>query len=337
MEKVVSNITPLVSIIIPIYNSEKTLHRCIGSILSQTFENWELLLINDGSEDNSGIICDEYARKDVRIRVFHKQNGGVSSARNLGLDNANGEWVTFVDSDDWVFDNWLNNFINEIKRGLCVDFIMQGFMVDKPLWNDKSNKEIYYRRSFGVNYIGDVSGAVLLMYRNAIMGYLWIKIFRQDIIKNNGIRFDCRFTILEDEEFCLRYLEKCNKVSLIDKIGYFYNVPDWGKYKRKFDDFYLFESLYKSSVSIFKGNDNILSSSYLSMFTDTLLFSYLNNDIDKKKKLKEYKLELGRNILNFNIFWLTRYVVYFDSSTCIADLLLNIHARLKKNRIKGEL
>ena len=93
---------PKISVIIPVYNAEKYLYRCIDSVLVQTFTNWELLLIDDGSKDSSGVICDEYAAKDARVRVFHKENGGVSSARNLGLDNARGEWVAFVDSDDYI-------------------------------------------------------------------------------------------------------------------------------------------------------------------------------------------------------------------------------------------
>ena len=93
---------PKVSIIVPVYNVEAYLHRCIDSILAQTFTDWELLLIDDGSPDRSGEICDEYALKDKRIRVFHKKNGGVSSARNFGLNNACGDWTTFVDSDDFL-------------------------------------------------------------------------------------------------------------------------------------------------------------------------------------------------------------------------------------------
>lgn len=93
---------PKISVIVPVYNVEKFLRRCIDSILAQTFTDFELLLIDDGSKDKSGEICDEYAAKDARIRVFHKQNGGVSSARNLGIDKAQGEWVYFVDSDDWI-------------------------------------------------------------------------------------------------------------------------------------------------------------------------------------------------------------------------------------------
>lgn len=85
---------PKISVIVPVYNTEKYLHRCVDSILAQTFTDFELLLIDDGSTDSSGAICDEYAQKDSRVRVFHKENGGASSARNLGLDNATGEWIT---------------------------------------------------------------------------------------------------------------------------------------------------------------------------------------------------------------------------------------------------
>ena len=93
---------PAISVNIPVYNTEKYLHRCIDSVLAQTYQDLELLLIDDGSKDSSGAICDEYAAQDARVKVFHKENGGVSSARNVGLDHAQGEWITFVDSDDYI-------------------------------------------------------------------------------------------------------------------------------------------------------------------------------------------------------------------------------------------
>ena len=98
---------PCISVIVPVYNVENYLPRCVDSILSQSFTDFELILVDDGSPDNSGKICDEYAEKDNRVRVFHKPNGGVSSARNLGLDNALGEFVTFIDSDDYVGREYL--------------------------------------------------------------------------------------------------------------------------------------------------------------------------------------------------------------------------------------
>ena len=97
------NNNPTISVIVPVYNAEKYLSRCMDSILVQTFTCFELLLVDDGSTDCSGRICDEYAKRDTRIRVIHKENGGVSSARNLGLDNAKGEWICFCDSDDFFF------------------------------------------------------------------------------------------------------------------------------------------------------------------------------------------------------------------------------------------
>ena len=117
---------PKVSIIVPVYKAEKYLNRCIDSILAQTFIDWELLLIDDGSPDKSGEICDEYSKKDQRIKVFHKSNGGVSSARNLGLDHVKGQWITFIDADDYIDSSFCN--INEaeindiiIKRNYIVD------------------------------------------------------------------------------------------------------------------------------------------------------------------------------------------------------------------------
>lgn len=98
---------PKISIIVPVYKAEKYIHKCIDSILAQTFANFEILLINDGSPDKSGKICDEYAKKDKRVRVFHKENGGVSLARQLGNDNATGEYTIHADPDDWIEPNML--------------------------------------------------------------------------------------------------------------------------------------------------------------------------------------------------------------------------------------
>ena len=115
-------VSPKISIIVPVYNAEKYLHRCIDSILTQTFSDFELLLIDDGSTDKSGQLCNEYASKDNRVKVFHKQNGGVSSARNLGLDNAKGEWIAFVDSDDSV----MNTYLSELISSNDVDLVVSG-------------------------------------------------------------------------------------------------------------------------------------------------------------------------------------------------------------------
>lgn len=111
---------PLISVIVPVYNVEKYLPRCIDSIIDQTFKNFELLLIDDGSKDKSGEICDEYAKRDNRIKVFHKENGGVSSARNVGLDSAKGEWIIFCDSDDEFYCNAFKSYNDIIQKMMLI-------------------------------------------------------------------------------------------------------------------------------------------------------------------------------------------------------------------------
>ena len=107
---------PIVSIIVPVYNVEKYINRCIDSILAQTFTDWECILVVDGSPDKSGEICDEYSARDSRIRVIHKPNGGVSSARNVGINLATGEWITFVDSDDFIDADSLFSMVELTKH-----------------------------------------------------------------------------------------------------------------------------------------------------------------------------------------------------------------------------
>lgn len=118
----------LISVIVPVYNVEKYLHKCINSILNQTYKNLEIILIDDGSTDNSGKICDEYALKDNRIKVIHKENGGLSSARNAGLDICSGDYIGFVDSDDYIAEDMYEYLYVNLKKImrmlLCVIFIM---------------------------------------------------------------------------------------------------------------------------------------------------------------------------------------------------------------------
>lgn len=150
-----------VSIIVPVYNVEKYLSICIESILAQAYTNYELLLINDGSTDNSGKVCDEYALRDSRIRVFHKNNGGVSSARNLGLSKARGKWITFIDSDDSVSECFLNNLIQFESND--VDII-----ITRTLNKEEIMSSEYVNR----------------LLRKSVPVELWGKLIRRNIIQD---------------------------------------------------------------------------------------------------------------------------------------------------------
>ena len=152
----------MLSVIVPVYNAEAYLHRCIDSILMQTYINYELLLIDDGSTDKSGAICDEYLKKDSRVRVFHKDNGGVSSARDMGLGKSQGEWVTFIDSDDWVDNSFLQVMIE--KQSPQIDLILTSVSDNKIL----SPSE----------YVNDI-------LKRKLPSQLWGKLYRKSILKNS--------------------------------------------------------------------------------------------------------------------------------------------------------
>ena len=164
----------LISIIVPVYNSEKALDRCINSILEQTFQNWELLLINDGSTDRSREICDEYAAKDQRIKVFHKTNGGVSSARNVGLDNAKGEWITFCDSDDEILNNTFALYDRIINEHNEIDLISCGYLIYYKSGSLKKSlvRKISYQRIKKHIYLTAKKTVIMDFYETNVLEHL---------------------------------------------------------------------------------------------------------------------------------------------------------------------
>lgn len=192
---------PKISVIVPVYNVEKYLRRCVDSILAQTFTDFELLLIDDGSMDKSGDICDEYAKQDGRVRVFHQKNGGVSKARNVGLDSAKGEWVTFVDSDDWVENKYLFGF--EPFDG---DIIVSGCKI----YGERYEVLRYEECSFiGKRHISTFLSCHL---KDEIMRVPWGKLFKKNIILEQRNRFDETLFLGEDTVFVHKYLSGVEKL-----------------------------------------------------------------------------------------------------------------------------
>ena len=232
--------TPVVSIIVPVYNAEKFLHRCIDSILAQTFSDWELLLVDDGSKDASGSICDEYATKDNRIKVFHKENGGVSSARNLGLDHSRGSWISFVDSDDLLPVQALQfQLPNE-----DVDLVVSGYALE----NDSDTPIL--PNFVGINMHENLRDFILANYLNSFLAAPWAKLYKRSIILTNNIRFDENLKLCEDAIFVSNYLLYIKSIKSIKDVCYIYNVPsDMGeKYTPLFIDdidkiFYLYDTI----------------------------------------------------------------------------------------------
>ena len=236
----------MISIIVPIYNAEQYLHRCIGSILAQSYTDFELLLINDGSKDASGAICDCYADRDSRVRVFHKENGGVSSARNLALANAQGEYITFCDADDYVGTDWLAAYRDAIDEH--VDLAIQGYYaIDGDNTVEKSLSPCQG------NTIEAKRQLITSLMSQGMYGYLWVKFLRRSVIEEHAIRFDARSTFREDEQFFSKYLEYTYSFISTDRVGYYYHEPSTGKpYKN--DKYYSIFPIFQSLDKIFDRN-----------------------------------------------------------------------------------
>lgn len=193
---------PQLSIIIPVYNTEKYLHRCIDSVLLQSFTDYELLLIDDGSTDGSGTICDEYAAKNARIRVFHKENGGVSSARNLGLDKANGEWILFADADDFYYNG---NILQELSAAIdqnpsCELLYFPGgvLLENGEAYQDSYNYQIY-------KTAWDLCEEHGCLPKCLVFGCIYAQCYKRSVIEENQIRMNPSLKYAEDRLFVMTY------------------------------------------------------------------------------------------------------------------------------------
>lgn len=205
---------PKVSIIVPVYKAEKYLNRCIDSILAQTYKTWELLLIDDGSPDRSGDICDEYAKRDNRIKVFHKENGGVSSARNIGLDNIEGDFVTFVDSDDWLLENTLTLCSSYFDKYEIVRFSM---VYIESLVGD-NNRKLVLPFSKSKNAIMQ-----RILERNSLLG-VWGGVYKADLFNNPSIRFNSNLVMAEDWLVLCLLVNRCQSIIDLSDVCYCYNI-----------------------------------------------------------------------------------------------------------------
>lgn len=200
---------PKISIIIPVYNVERYLKECVDSVLESTFTDYELLLVDDGSTDSSGAICDDYAEKDNRVKVFHKANGGVSSARNVGLDHARAAWITFVDSDDMVAPTFLENLYNPITEYPDIDFVQGGFT------NLKNGKIADVEQQYQ-SYYGHDMNILCPIYRGRPYSHL----IKRELL--GEIRFDEHVRSAEDLLFTTDYLVRIKKFALSEEVGYYY-------------------------------------------------------------------------------------------------------------------
>lgn len=211
---------PLISVIVPVYNVEKYLDRCVKSITNQTYKSLEIILVDDGSPDSSPQICDEWAQRDSRIKVIHKQNGGAASARNTGLDNAGGDFIGFVDADDYIDPDMYENMISELLENNA-DACRCGIIREA----DDGSTENWGTGIFDVRVMGkqqllaDVGEAV-----GIVPVHVGNKLFKKECIGN--IRFDTRFRFAEDTLFNFMVAKNIGKIVYHDINRYHYMVND---------------------------------------------------------------------------------------------------------------
>lgn len=211
------NIEPVISVIVPVYNVAHYLRQCINSVLSQNYNDWELLLVDDGSTDGSGKICDEYARKDRRIIVRHKENGGVSSSRNVGLKMAKGKWIFFLDSDDELYPFALNDLINWANGA---DMVAGKMFIKEQAPESKKTKALNRPKKKSNHLISPTKYVrAVADSKYCIVPAVFPKLFRRDIIESNDLIFDEHIYYAEDQLFIVQYL-CCKEV----KSVYFNNV-----------------------------------------------------------------------------------------------------------------
>ncbi|MBQ2687756.1 MAG: glycosyltransferase family 2 protein [Clostridia bacterium] len=239
--------TGKISIVVPIYNAEKTLERCVSSLINQTYENIEIILVNDGSKDNSLDLCKKFEAQDSRIVVIDKPNGGVSSARNAGLDIATGEFVMFCDSDDWAAEDWCKELFDAYKPNglvMCGFFTegQQNYLPYETKANDNCQK--YSRNEF--------TSLTLYGFKSP-----WSKIYSRHIIEANDLRFNKKFSNGEDYLFNICYLSSIDgDIYFLDKCLYHYEWPIGNNLstivdcKKIYHDIDLFKEVNRVAVNI---------------------------------------------------------------------------------------
>ena len=265
---------PKVSVIVPIYKAEKYINRCIDSILAQTFTDWELLLIDDGSPDRSGEICDEYAENDPRIRVFHKANGGVGSARNLGIEQASGDWIVFVDSDDWCEPNYIANFFIGGVSLTDDDIVIQG---RKNECNRRITNTIVLEHAIYKNIADGLLDNNLLTF-----GAPYCKLYSNHLIQENNIRFPENYSYGEDTTFFFNVLFYTAKMITTDRNCYHYVDSAEISLSKKDHDFEPLKDFLSDSMTLVKAIDakfnmhGRLVNAYIPNYRNLLLRSIAN-------------------------------------------------------------
>ncbi|MEE0859635.1 MAG: glycosyltransferase family 2 protein [Acutalibacteraceae bacterium] len=310
---------PLISIIVPVYNVEKVLHNCIESILSQTFTDFELLLIDDGSPDNSGAICDKYADRDSRIKVIHKENAGVSTARNTGFFNATGKYIVCVDSDDYINDDYLQSFINIVDKYPDAEMVWCGFSTVRNY-----EKSIIQKVNYNNDEIteSDIS-EIMTLHEKWLDASPCNKLYlRENIVKNN-LKMDINLSLGEDLLFNYSYIDICKnkKIYISNNCTYNYFRSQKESLDNKFlPDMFEIYKYINSKLKYYIDKWN-LDDKQKQIFYNSAYYSYERclrntfNNSNKADKKEKYKI-------NDKILRSSEFKAVLEKSDCIKYSLI---------------
>ncbi|MCW3160414.1 glycosyltransferase family 2 protein [Chryseobacterium oryctis] len=266
----------LISVIIPVYNAANTLHKCVDSVLAQTYPEFELLLINDGSPDNSLEIMNFYAEKDTRVKVIDKaKNSGVSDTRNIGISHAKGQAICFIDSDDWVEKNYLQVFIDNYQSSDTL--LIQNLIRGKP-------RELYYKTYQLKNDFSELFIKNNLLY----YGAPYVKFYDREIIIKNSITFNKDISYGEDLMFFLEYIKQIKAIKIIDAALYHYEYTEnsLSRVQHSFNTLFTLHSAIKNFIAFKKPNEKAIKK-YLYQVDWDIVEASIDQGIIGKKLNKE--------------------------------------------------
>ena len=304
-----NELKPKVSVIVPVYKAEAYLHRCVDSLLAQTFLDVEILLIDDGSPDRSGEICDEYAKKDKRVRVFHKENGGVSSARQCGMDNARGEYTIHADPDDWVEPTMLEELYKKAKED-------DADMVICDFYCEEKDKTIYMpQKPSSLNH----ETVLCEMFTRLLHGSSWNKLVRLSCYQQYQVKYPIELSYCEDLYVNACLLSHNIRVAYLPKVFYHYDqYTNPGSLVHKGSEFILSQnkklnSLLKQGLarSTFEIVYPRLLYSQAIIYLDDIQFSgktFLSNFLELKHLYQRLPLSRNSKILMWIIFNISPFI-----------------------------
>lgn len=295
----------LISIIVPVYNAEKQISKCIESIISQTYSNWELILVNDGSQDNSRSVCNFFAQKDNRIKVINKINGGASSARNAGIKISQGKYICFIDSDDYVGNKYIEDLITPYIQGSNT-IIICGMTI---LVKNTKSYFTYNDCEIRDNLFESLSKTSFFQH-----GGPTSKLYLRSIIETNNIYFDEKLCNYEDLIFNLSYIEHIDRIIYSSSTQYVY-VTDNSNQSHKLNgidnEIYLLNS-YKTLINRYKNQDITAMKDYINHYIFRIIKSIhlANTPFSKAKEIEKGLADIVTLRFSYSESYLGKLVCY---------------------------